>query len=213
MAGVSVRRLGTVPWHTHAGTNVLPRKRLHELSDRFVMGWGAAHPLARRNNAEAEWRDNVTKRLDELTQTQSESAKLQVASAELQVEWSKRMLPSKAAWIFAIVFLVFVAGLVVEGVLGSVQDSGWDSQASVLSVQANEDFLLAIQTNSSDLMRLSHEESVEANSEQSSAETDQIVMQSAVALGSAFLGAVLGWVITQLLVVQRFRRTKRSQAS
>jgi hypothetical protein len=53
------------------------------------------HPATRRAKVEADWRDDVIKRLDELTQAQIKV----IAAATVQIE---NVRPSKPAWRWAI---------------------------------------------------------------------------------------------------------------
>lgn len=105
---------------------------------------------------------------------------------------------------------------------------GLNQQSQSLSIQSNQWLAIAIQTKSSDAkkialadMRLSNYVNSQANRAQSllnqvqsQEQRDHINGQMILAFGSAFFGVILGWVITQVLNVLRFKPPKpRSRSS
>ncbi len=189
------------------------------------------HPATRRSRVEADWHDDVIRRLDELAQAQA----MAIEAATVQIE---NMRPSKPAWRWAVLCSVGAAFVVATSAVLSVTSSNLDSQANTLneqslfnSSQANQTLVpLMIQVTQSgpksifsnaeanlatlktaeSFMRMSKQESVEADGVQSSAAKSQIWAQFCLAFGSALLGAMLGWIITQSLAVMRSKRSKPS---
>jgi hypothetical protein len=196
------------------------------------------HPVTRRK----KWRNDVIKRLDELAQVQAktaeiqgESAKLQMSMTEVQIE--KMQPPSKLGWVLIIFCLAASVALVVSSVKFAVDNSAIDSQAAALRQQSQTDNLqayelLIVAGVSKELdgpkaaasgqqaavraavssLSLSHDESVAADRLQSSSTRNQLQAQISLAVGSAFFGAMLGWIITQGFEALRSRKRRSSSS-
>jgi hypothetical protein len=87
------------------------------------------HPATRRAKIEVDWRDDVTRRLDELAQAQTKV----IEAATVQTETIR---PSKPAWRWAILCLMAAAGLVATSAALSVVSTNLDSEASGLYEQS-----------------------------------------------------------------------------
>src|SRR5438094_10025018 len=86
------------------------------------------HPTTRRSQVEADWRDDVTRRLDELAQAQA----MAIEAATVQIE---NMRPSKPAWRWAVLCSVGAAFVVVTAAALPVTSSNLDNHANTLNGQ------------------------------------------------------------------------------
>jgi hypothetical protein len=184
---------------------------------------------------ELEWRDDVTKRLDLLMQSQTQL----LNATDFALERSR---PSRPVWIQAVILLALTVVLVSSAAVLSVRVSSLSSRAATLNGQAQIDSLQATQELqplldiasrsgvqymlshasgialrevkiADDYMHQSNLESAQANKLETMATTGQIAAQVTLALSSAFLGAILGWIVTQILAELRWRRRGERSAS
>jgi hypothetical protein len=197
------------------------------------------HSVPRRR----KWRNDVIKRLDELAKVQAATAELEGELAKMHMEMTKVQIekmqpPSKPGWVLIIFCLAASAALVVSSVKFTVDNSAIDSQAAALRQKSQTDRLQANQlltiagvakelagakaaagTQQAEVeaavysLSLSHKENVAADRLQSSSTRYQLQAQMSLAVGSAFFGAMLGWIITQVFEALRFRRRHRTPSS
>lgn len=191
-------------------------------------------PTAHRADSDVAWRDDIVRRLDQLAQAQT-------ALVKAATEQIDSVRPPKIAWRWAIICLAAAAGLVISSALLVVSSSNLDGQAGALSeqaqlnsLQANQTLMplltgvtqsgaqyllshasadLAIAKTAQSFTTLSDQENAEVSHLQSSATSAQVFAQVSLALGSAFLGALLGWIVTQQFAGLRFYRRSRDPSS
>ena len=182
--------------------------------------------------------DELAKVQAETTYLQSESAKLQIKMTERYVEKETEKFgrrPSKLGWVLIIIYVIVSAAAVAISAYYSAQNSMLDGQAAALnqqsqflSLQSNqdlmesdEDLMIAIQTHDPAAVKAGLKEmrlAGEANSEANrllpiNGGKLQNVNQIALALSSAFFGAVLGWIITKGFDVIRSTSRRRDLKS
>jgi hypothetical protein len=137
--------------------------------------------------------------------------------------------PSLIAWLQAIFFLTLSAGLVTYSAIGITDESSANYNVTSIHQAAQSERVIAFQNVLVTLANPSRKQSdvipalKAATSRLKSANTgdatadaienrlggQQLFTQVELAIGSASLGAVLGWFFTQLLAVLRWERKKK----
>ncbi|HEY3957989.1 MAG TPA: hypothetical protein VGM53_31885 [Streptosporangiaceae bacterium] len=139
--------------------------------------------------------------------------------------------PSLIAWVQAIIFLILSAGLVTYSAIGIVNESSANYTVTSIHQDAQSERVIAFQNalvtfanpswKRSDLfpilkaatsrLKSANNEDATADAIENSLGGRQLFTQIELGIGSASLGAVLGWFFTQLLAGLRWSKKRKKK--